>query len=301
MAYANGKNPFMDDPEDDLFGGRRSEGNSSSKYGAEYGGNNLNDDPPPYSDGAQLSDRALRQQQIQLSMNRQLDGTQRCLASIFESEQIGIATAEELVQQGEKLDNIEQKVDKINADTKVSQRHLNSIKSVFGGIRNWWNGEGKKDDGPATTAGLSRDRQQLRQTIATTSSADYSDSSSMHPSLRLRSDDVRGFYDEDVVEFGAPMSSSRPEERRTAGSSSASSQLQSSSTRSAEFQEYERGLNSNLDMMSSGMAQLKNLALGLGDEIKAQNDQLDRIAPKVDRADTKIRDQNRQMRQILGK
>ena len=50
-----------------------------------------------------------------------------------------------------------------------------------------------------------------------------------------------------------------------------------------------------------GVSQLKNLAVGLGDEISAQNDQLERIAPKVDRADTKIRDQNRQMRQILGK
>jgi len=56
-----------------------------------------------------------------------------------------------------------------------------------------------------------------------------------------------------------------------------------------------------LDQMSSGMSRLKGLAVGLGDEISAQNDQLDRIAPKVERADTKIRDQNRQMRHILGK
>jgi len=53
--------------------------------------------------------------------------------------------------------------------------------------------------------------------------------------------------------------------------------------------------------MSDGMSRLKGLAVGLGDEISAQNDQLDRIAPKVERADTKIRDQNRQMRHILGK
>jgi len=53
--------------------------------------------------------------------------------------------------------------------------------------------------------------------------------------------------------------------------------------------------------MSSGVTRLKNLAEGLGDEISAQNDQIERIAPKVERADTKIRDQNRQMRHILGK
>jgi len=60
-------------------------------------------------------------------------------------------------------------------------------------------------------------------------------------------------------------------------------------------------VNFALEEMSSGVNRLKDLAVGLGDEISAQNDQLDRIAPKVDRADTKIRDQNRQMRHILGK
>jgi len=53
--------------------------------------------------------------------------------------------------------------------------------------------------------------------------------------------------------------------------------------------------------MSTGVTRLKGLAVGLGDEISAQNDQLERIGPKVERADTKIRDQNRQMRHILGK
>lgn len=298
MAYATGKNPFMDDGDDELFGSRKRGDNSSSKYEEAYGNNYRSDDPPPYEEDRQLSHHEIIQQQMQHSMNRQLDGTQRCLASIYESEQIGIATAEELVRQGEQLDNIEQKTDKINADTKVSQRHLNGIKSIFGGIRNWWNGEGKKDDAPPVSGQMSRDRQQLRQTIT-----DRPSSSGTHPAMRLRTDDVRGFYDEDIVEFGAAStSSSRPDTYRTTMPAPAATQVQaSSSSRSAAFQEYEKNLNENLGLMSSGVAQLKNLAAGLGDEIAAQNDQLDRIAPKVERADTKIRDQNRQMRTILGK
>jgi len=55
------------------------------------------------------------------------------------------------------------------------------------------------------------------------------------------------------------------------------------------------------EQMSTGVSRLKGLAVGLGDEISAQNDHLDRIGPKIERADTKIRDQNRQMRHILGK
>ena len=53
------------------------------------------------------------------------------------------------------------------------------------------------------------------------------------------------------------------------------------------------------DMMSQGMERLKGLAQGLGDEIQSQNEQLDRINTGVDRADIKIKDQNRQMRKIL--
>lgn len=51
--------------------------------------------------------------------------------------------------------------------------------------------------------------------------------------------------------------------------------------------------------MSDGMGRLKGLAIGLGDEIATQNEQLDRINVGVDRADIKLKDQNRQMRGIL--
>ena len=146
------------------------------------------------------------------------------------------------------MDNIEQKVDKINADTKVSQRHLNSIKSIFGGIRNWWNGENKKDDTPPISSGqMSRDRQQLRQTIVSSSDRDFN--STTHPAMRLRSDDVKGFYDEDIVEFGAASSSSTTQRTVPSSSGSVSSQAQSSSkSRSAEFQAYEKKLNEDLGL-----------------------------------------------------
>lgn len=52
-------------------------------------------------------------------------------------------------------------------------------------------------------------------------------------------------------------------------------------------------------MMSEGMARLKGLAQGLGDEIESQNAQLDRINISADRADIKLTDQNRQMKGIL--
>ena len=45
------------------------------------------------------------------------------------------------MHQGEQLDNTETKLDQINQDMKTSQRHINNIKSVFGGFKNWWSGK----------------------------------------------------------------------------------------------------------------------------------------------------------------
>lgn len=45
---------------------------------------------------------------------------------------------QELVRQGEALKRTEQMVDKMDQDLKTSQRHINSIKSVWGGLVNYF-------------------------------------------------------------------------------------------------------------------------------------------------------------------
>jgi len=152
---------------------------------------------------------------------------------------------QDLVHQGEQLDSVESKVDKINADTKVSQRHLNSIKSIFGGIRNWWNGDGKNDAAPQPVTS-SRDRTSLRQAV---SAERESPASGVHPAFRIRGSDVSGFYDEDIVEFGSSGAMSRPA-TRNADSLRRDDTMQSgtvqSQTQSQPWQEYEKNLSSNL-------------------------------------------------------
>lgn len=150
------------------------------------------------------------------------------------------------MRQGEQLDNVETKVDKINTDTKVSQRHLNSIKSVFGGIRNWWNGEKKTETAPQPVTS-SRDRTSLRQAVATEREPP---ATGVHPAFRIRSNDVSGFYDDDIVEFGGSgaTSASRPVARNAdtwrddVGRPGA---LQTQA-RSQQWQEYEKNLSTNL-------------------------------------------------------
>ncbi|GFS20088.1 synaptosomal-associated protein 29 [Elysia marginata] len=212
--------------------------------------------------------------QINESENRQLDSTQRALASIYESEAMGVATAEELVRQGEVLDNIETKTDGMQQTLNTSQRHINNIKSVFGGIKNWWSGGGKKPAANSQTHSNDANTR-LRATIE-----------KQQPKV-----DTSGFYEDDDRDLDSKfMAGSR---KPGDGQYSVIQPV----TRSAREDE----LDFNLGMMSEGMSRLKGLAQGLGDEIERQNDQLDRINVKVDNTDDLLSNQNRQMRRILKK
>ena len=58
-------------------------------------------------------------------------------------------------------------------------------------------------------------------------------------------------------------------------------------------------VDENLDMMSDGLGRLKNLAVGLNEEIDAQNDLLDRINDKVMDTDDTLWHQQKQIKRIL--
>ncbi|WAR03543.1 SNP29-like protein, partial [Mya arenaria] len=211
-------------------------------------------------------------QEIEDSEARQLESTRRALASIDESERMGVATAEELLQQREQLKNIEIKTGKINQDLKTSQKHITSIGSIFGGIKNWWNGDKEKEPAGATPT---EKKGKLEQTL------EHQSTSRPHPAERYKTDDGHGFYEEDL-DSKFMKGARKPEPQ----------QYFKPITNSSK----EQRLNENLDMMSEGMSRLKGLAIGLGDEIETHNELLDRINTKVDRADIKLKDQNKQMR-----
>jgi len=69
---------------------------------------------------------------------RTLDSSNRSLGLLYESERAGAATAEELNRQKEQLKRTEERLDDINSTLKTSERHLQGIKSVFGGIKNYF-------------------------------------------------------------------------------------------------------------------------------------------------------------------
>lgn len=129
-------------------------------------------------------------------------------------------------------------------DTKTSQRHLNGIKSIFGGLKNWWTGEGKKEDTPPGPV-----NKKQSDTLQKALEADHE--TGTHPALRMR-----GFYDEDIVEFNPNDTTGYGGQRKAASSTSAVKpqaaatgfQSEKQNNRSAEWQEYEENLGKNLGL-----------------------------------------------------
>lgn len=87
-----------------------------------------------------VDDEIVRQRQTFEERRRELEEStlvtsQRCLVVLRETEQVGIATAEELHRQREQLEKTKKQLDEINSSLRFSQKHLNSLKSVFGGLK----------------------------------------------------------------------------------------------------------------------------------------------------------------------
>ncbi|CAH0595361.1 unnamed protein product [Chrysodeixis includens] len=227
--------------------------------------------PPVNSHGSHIA--ALEQQRQAMLLRqreieqRTLDSSARSIGLLRESEQIGIATAEELTRQREQLQNTNKRLDEINTNLNYSQKHLNGIKSVFYGLKNYISG--KSDQTPKSqaspspqSAGPSSTR--LNETIDNLSQTANNDHFRSHPSTRLRELDAQ------VAE---PITDS---------------------------QRVNNVLDANLDEMVQAISRLKGLGIALGDEIEQQSELIDTIQDKVEIADIKVGKQNKQMNKLLG-
>lgn len=77
--------------------------------------------------------------------NRTIKSTERSISLLRDSEQVGIATAEELMRQREQLEKTDKRLDEINATLRFSQKHINGIKSVFGSFKNYLSGRNEQN------------------------------------------------------------------------------------------------------------------------------------------------------------
>lgn len=217
---------------------------------------------------------------------RTLQSAKNSLGLVYEAEKVGITTAEELVRQGEKLSTIDANLDAMNSTMRVTQKHLTSMKSMFGGLKNYFSGKpAETAAGPAklpasqSETGISSKpnpyQSKLNQTIDSISNE--SKNSRPHPAFARQGIT----FDDDVDGSKQP----------TARSSSPASRSK----------DVDKILDDNLSDLGLGLSRLKNLALGLGTEIESQDEMLNRIMQKEERAEETMGYQNRQMRQILKK
>ncbi|GAA6226428.1 synaptosomal-associated protein 29 [Lates japonicus] len=258
MAYPKSHNPFADDDEEEDF--------KPKSRGF--------DDP----DDSGMSEAERRQRYLQQEVMRTaqsaVDSSYRSLGLIYESEKMGVDTAEELVRQGEVLKRTDKMLDNMDQDLKTSQRHITSIRSVWGGLVNYFKGKPETKPPPEQPkAYQASDKLQN----ALSSSREHEDKyQASHPNLRKL--DTGGFGASASIDDSSSRQNGYPQNRH--------------------LRDAHQTLDKNLDEMSDGLKRLKNLGLGLQSEIEEQDDSIHSLLNKVDKMDVKIHNTNQQIKNL---
>ncbi|XP_011867681.1 PREDICTED: synaptosomal-associated protein 29 [Vollenhovia emeryi] len=199
---------------------------------------------------------------------RTVQSSERSVSLLRDSEQIGVATAEELIRQKEQLQRTEKRLDDINSTLRFSQKHIQGIKSVFGSLKNYLSG--KSLDAPIPSTKLSESSSSGSMTspaLSNTLEQVQNDMSNSYSSTMIRAS-----YDDHDLEDVKPAG-----DRVT------------------------KVLEQNLSEMSGSLARLKHLAIGLSEEIDSQNDLIDNITDKTEKTDIMLQQQNKDMLHLLKK
>nr|XP_020449299.1 synaptosomal-associated protein 29 [Monopterus albus]XP_020449300.1 synaptosomal-associated protein 29 [Monopterus albus] len=261
MAYPNSRNPFaFDDDEEDFKPKSRG----------------FDDDP----DDSGMSEAERRQkylqQQVMHTAQSAVDSSYRSLSLIYDSEKMGVETAEELVRQGEVLKRTDKMLDKMDQDMKTSQKHINSIKSVWGGLVGYFKGKPETKPPPAPEQPKAYQANERLQNALSNSREHEDKYQASHPNLRKL----------DTGGFGATASVDD------------SSSRQNGYSQNKHLKEAHQTLDKNLDEMCDGLRRLKNIGLGLQSEIEDQDDSIDSLMNKVDKMDVKIHNTNQQIKNL---
>jgi len=263
-------NPFDDDIADDALRNPAYKPKSGGGGGGGGGGGYTTFSSQPHQEEEEEQFN-FYERQIEAIMQDSLASTGRSLRALEESEQIGVSTAENLLTQGEKLRKTEKNLDHIQATATQTQRHLNNIKSIFGGVKNYFSKSASAAAAKPSPSPSEDDFKSKTKLVGAVSDL-QSDSSS--------------------------SSSYKPSGQQNEGGSLPTSTKESlTGTRWGAMDDE---IDDNLDLMAANLARLKDLGMGLGEEIVDQNKMIERIQVKAEKADIVIRDQDKQMKKIMG-
>ncbi|XP_030554632.1 synaptosomal-associated protein 29 [Drosophila novamexicana] len=207
---------------------------------------------------------------------RTLESTQKSLGLLYEAEDAGKATAVELARQREQLEKTSNQLDEINSTLRFSQRHLNGLKSVFGGLKNYLSGNRDVPTAAASPAGSQMSQETNYNANATGGGAipkqpmSPTERYDNHPVSRMRDD--TSSYNERQVQ--AQQRAANP---------------------------FQHQLESNLDEMCDNLSRLKFLATDLGTEIESQNELLDNMNYKIESVDINLTKQNKEINKLMKK
>lgn len=257
MAYPKSHNPFADDDDEEDFRPKN---------------RGFDDDPDDGLTDAERRQRYL-QQEVMRTAQSAVDSSHRSLSLIYESEKMGVETAEELMRQGEVLKRTDKMLDNMDQDLKTSQKHITSIKSVWGGLVNYFKGKPETKPAPEPKPYEASDRLQN----ALSGSREHEDKyQASHPNLRKL--DTGGFGASASVDDTSSRQNGYPQNRH--------------------LKQAHQTLDTNLDEMCDGLKRLKNLGLGLQSEIDDQDASIDALLNKVDKMDVKIHNTNQQIKNL---
>jgi len=203
------------------------------------------------------------EKEIERLMQNSLDSTQRSTRQLDSSEQLGHSMARDLLAQREKLERTEQNLDDIHHTTQLTQRSLNSLKSVFGGF---FKNKFSKAPQRASTA-------EVKQSESTSRLSKV------------------------IEETNVPVSEMQRGPTKGGTTLSAESRGYIEGTR---WEAMDNEIDNNLDVMSSQLSRLRQFGTALGDEVDDQNRMLTRIEDKASRNDSTVRRQDNQMKKLLG-
>ncbi|RWS23906.1 synaptosomal-associated protein 29-like protein [Leptotrombidium deliense] len=234
-----------------------------------------------HANGVQNSVDDRRQQLLQERRRieeRTLESSKVSLGLVYDSEKVALSTAEELTKQREQLNGVEEKLDYVNSAMRVSQKHLNSMKSIFGGIKSYFSKTPETPtygSRPTNSKSMDQSSEKLEKGAAIISA-----NNDRSKNMKV---DISGFNFEDDENEAFE---DRQKNRKELNYNDRSRQI-------------DQQLDSNLTEIDSGLYRLKSLAIGLNSEIDEQNRMLDRITSKSERAEDTVNYQTRQMKNLL--
>uniref|UniRef100_A0A146LGG4 Synaptosomal-associated protein 29 n=2 Tax=Lygus hesperus TaxID=30085 RepID=A0A146LGG4_LYGHE len=221
----------------------------------------LNDDRTKHTGNSFLDVDERRNQLLQKQKEieqRTVNSTERSLQYLRNSEEVGVATAEELMRQREQLEGTERRLDDINATLRISQKHIQGIKSVFGGLKNYFSGTRNIPNSSSSHKESSGNK--ITKADPPLLKTAKSDDVMSHPGMRIRQS-----------EDDKPKPSTASHQER---------------------------VDENLGHMLNHMSRLKGLAYDLSSEIDSQNKMIDDIYDKAERAERTISKQNKDIRKL---